>query len=120
LEALRLKVNEARGAIIDASITQATARPNRTLEVDARGNIQVRGSADAQARWVQKGKHYFYGYCAYAAVDTEDGFVDTAFTRPANEPETKQFKRLVRQLYHPRSMTCWQTRALLHGRTVST
>ena len=98
LEALGLKVNEARGAIIDASIIQAAAHPNRTLEVDAKGNTQVRDSADAQARWVKKGKHYFYGYRAYAAVDTEDGFIDTTFTRPANESETKQFKRLVRQL----------------------
>lgn len=80
------------------SIIQIAAHPNRTLEVDARGNPQVRDSADVQAREVKKGKHYFYDYRAYAAMETEDGLVDTTFTRPANGSETKQFERLVRQL----------------------
>lgn len=98
LEALGLKVNEARGAIIDASIISSAARPNRHVEVGKQGQAKVIDSADRQARWVKKGKHYFYGYRAYVAVDTEDGFIETSFTKPANESETRQFKRLVRRL----------------------
>lgn len=98
LEALGLKVSEARGAIIDASIIESAARFNRTVEVSPKGQVSVSDSANAQARWVKKGKHYFYGYRTYLAVDTEDGFIETSFTKPANESETKQFKRLVRQL----------------------
>ena len=68
------------------------------MKVSAKGKVSVRDSADAQARWVKKGQHYFYGYRAYMVVDTEDGFVEATFTKPANESETKQFKRLMRQL----------------------
>lgn len=93
-----LKVNKARGAIIDASIIEAAARPNRTVEVGPEGQATLKDSADGDARWVKKGKHAFFGYRAYVAVDTEDAFIDTAMARPANESETKQFKRVVRKL----------------------
>jgi len=91
-------VNKARGAIIDASIIEAVARPNRTVEVEPEGKATLKDSADGDARWVKKGKHAFFGYRVYVAVDTEDAFIDTAMARPANESETKQFKRVVRKL----------------------
>ena len=93
-----LKVNEARGAIIDATIVTSAARPNRVIDVDEAGSVTVSDSADADARWVKKGKAAFYGWRAYAAVDTEDGFIDATFTRPANESETKHFKAIVRRV----------------------
>ncbi|MEZ5726778.1 MAG: IS5 family transposase [Burkholderiaceae bacterium] len=93
-----LKVNKARGAIIDASIIEAASRPNRTIEVEDDGQVEVKDSADPEAKWVKKGNKAFFGYRAYVAVDTEDGFVDTAMAKPANESETKQFKRVVRKL----------------------
>ena len=95
LKAKGLRVNEARGAIIDASIIESASRPNRTVDVDDQGKANVSDSADADARWVKKGKHAFFGYRAYVAVDTEDGFIETTMTRPANESETKQFKKVV-------------------------
>ncbi len=63
------------------------ARPNRTVEVKAKSKVGVRDSADAQARQITKGKHYFYHYRTYVEVDIEDGFVDVTFTRPTNESE---------------------------------
>lgn len=93
-----LKVNEARGAIIDATIVESAARPNRMIDVDDSGKASMSDSADPDARWVKKGKAAFFGYRAYAAVDTEDGFIDATMTRPANESETKQFKRMVRRV----------------------
>ena len=93
-----LKVNKARGAIIDASIVEAASRPNRTMEVDDEGQAKVQDSADIEARWVKKGKHAFFGYRAYVEVDTEDDFIDTAMAKPANESETRQFKRVSRAI----------------------
>jgi IS5 family transposase len=77
---------------------EAAARPNRTVDVDPEGKATLKDSADGEARWVKKGKHAFFGYRAYVAVDTEDAFIDTAMARPAKESETKQFKRVVRKL----------------------
>ncbi len=93
-----LKVNKARGAIIDASVIEAAARPNRTVDVDSDDKATLKDSADGDARCVKKGKHAFFGYRAYVAVDTEDALIDTAMARPAKESETKQFKRVVRKL----------------------
>lgn len=41
-----LKVNKARGAIIDASIIEAAARPNCTVEVDLEGKATLKDGAD--------------------------------------------------------------------------
>lgn len=53
LTAKGLKVNKARGAIIDASIIESAARPNRTVEVDKKGNVSVSDSADPDSTWVK-------------------------------------------------------------------
>ena len=73
LEQLGLKVQGARGAIIDATIIPSAARPNRYLEEGQ--PAQVIDSPDAEARWVKKGKDAFFGYRGHTAVDSEDGFV---------------------------------------------
>lgn len=57
LEQLGLKVQGARGAIIDATIIPSAARPNRYLEEGQ--PAQVIDSPDAEARWVKKGKDAF-------------------------------------------------------------
>ena len=61
LTAKGLKVNKARGAIIDASIIESASHPNRTIDVDDKGDAKVSDSADPDARWVKKGKHAFFG-----------------------------------------------------------
>ncbi|MEZ5729752.1 MAG: IS5 family transposase [Burkholderiaceae bacterium] len=93
-----LKVNKAREAIIDASIIEGASRPNHTVEIEGDWNVEIKDSADPEAKWVKKGNKALFGYRAYVAVDTEDGFVDTAMAKPANESETKQLKRVVRKL----------------------
>lgn len=47
---------------------------------------------------MKKGNKAFFGYRACVAADTEDGFIDTTLTRPANESDYKQFKKVVRRL----------------------
>jgi IS5 family transposase len=56
-----LKVQGARGAIMDATLIASAARPRRYVE-DESGQSQVIDSADRQARWVKKGQQAYYGY----------------------------------------------------------
>ncbi|MCB0818274.1 MAG: transposase [Flavobacteriales bacterium] len=87
----------ARGAIIDATIIPSAARPRQHLESDGE-QTRVIDSADAQARWVKKGKHAFYGYRDHAAVDSEDGYVEHVQVHPANEAEITKLPEIVRAL----------------------
>ncbi|WP_323030734.1 IS5 family transposase [Brachymonas denitrificans] len=93
LEQLGLKVQGARGAIIDATIIPSAARPNRYLEEGQ--PAQVIDSPDAEARWVKKGKDAFFGYRGHTAVDSEDGYVEHVQVRPANEAEITRLPDIV-------------------------
>ena len=93
LEQLGLKVQGARGAIIDATIIPSAARPNRYLEEGQ--PAQVIDSPDAEARWVKKGKDAFFGYRGYSAVDTEDGYVEHVEVHPANQAEVSKLPGIV-------------------------
>ena len=96
LEHLGLKVQGARGAIIDATIIPSAARPNRHLEEGE--PPRVVDSPDAEARWVKKGKDAFFGYRGHTAVDSEDGYVEHVHVRPANEAEITQLPGIVESL----------------------
>ncbi len=61
LEQRGLKVQGARGAIIDATIIPSAARPRQHVDGDGQ-QAKVIDSADTQARWVKKGKQAFFGY----------------------------------------------------------
>ena len=96
LEHPGLKVQGARGAIIDATIIPSAARPNRHLEEGE--PPRVVDSPDAEARWVKKGKDAFFGYRGHTAVDSEDGYVEHVHVRPANEAEITQLPQIVEAL----------------------
>lgn len=97
LEQRGLKVQGARGAIIDATIIPSAARPRQ--HVDMQGDHpHVVDSADTQARWVKKGKHAFYGYRGHTAVDSEDGYVEHVQVHPANEAEISKLPEIVQAL----------------------
>jgi IS5 family transposase len=98
LERQGLKVAGARGAIIDATIIPSAARPNQHIEVPEEGEPQVVDSADGEARWVKKGNHAFYGYRGYAAVDSEDGYMEHVEVHPANESEVNKLMDVVDSL----------------------
>ena len=98
LERQGLKVSGARGAIIDATILQSAARPDRHIDVPDEGDAQIIDSADREARWVKKGASAFYGYRGYAAVDSEDGYVEHVEVHPANEAEVNQLVGVVDRL----------------------
>jgi transposase, IS5 family len=98
LEGKGLKVASSRGAILDATIIEAAARPDQHVDVDDQGNTDVVDSADAQARWVKKGQDAFFGYRGYAAVDSQDGYVDHVEVHPANEAEVNKLPGVVQAL----------------------
>ena len=98
LERQDLKVSGARGAIIDATILQSAARPDRHIDVPDEGDAQIIDSADHEARWVKKGASAFYGYRGYAAVDSEDGYVEHVEVHPANEAEVNKLVGVVDRL----------------------
>lgn len=92
-----LKVQGARGAIIDATIIASAARPRQHIETDGQKS-QVIQSADPDATWVKKGKRAYFGYRGYAAVETEDGYVEHIELHPANEAEFHKLPQIVAAL----------------------
>ena len=97
LEQRGLKVQGARGAIIDATIIASAARPRRHVQDDGE-QARIIDSADPDARWVKKGKQAFFGYRGHTAVDSEDGYVEHVQVRPANEAEITKLPEIVEAL----------------------
>ena len=97
LEQRGLKVQGARGAIIDASIIPSAARPRQHVEGEGE-QARLVDSADSEARWVKKGKHAFFGYRGHTAVDSEDGYVEHVQVHPANEAEINKLPEIVEAL----------------------
>lgn len=95
LEGQGLKVASSRGAILDATIIEAAARPNQHVHVDGQGHADIADSADSQARWVKKGNEAFFGYRGYAVVDTDDGYVEHVEVHPANQAEVNKLPAIV-------------------------
>ncbi len=101
-----LMVKGTTGAVIDATLIESAARPNKTitLEVDAEGKaVQFedgsqpgifcveKQSAHPDAAWLKKGKKSYFGYRSYLVVDSEDGYVRGVHTAAANESEMAHF-----------------------------
>ena len=99
LEQRGLKVQGARGAIIDATIIPSAARPRQHVEGEGEGEqARVIDSADGDARWVKKGKQAFFGYRGHTAVDSQDGYVEHVQVHPANEAEINKLSEIVEKL----------------------
>lgn len=125
LEERGLKVERARGAVIDATIIESASRPrvemveeddkkdrggerkivNEIEKVEREGNIEldginkssatVEGRRDPDARWFKKGKRCYFGYKGFMLVDSEDGFIDRVHVESANEAEVDKLEKLV-------------------------
>lgn len=110
LQKQNLMVAKATGAVIDATLVQSAARPNKTitLETDAEGTpithedgsspgivCTERHSADNDATWLKKGGKSHYGYRSYLTVDAEHGYVRGVHTAPANQSEVTHFETAI-------------------------
>jgi transposase, IS5 family len=105
-----LMVKGASAAIVDATLIESAARPNKTirLESDEAGapilfedgsqpgvKCEEQGSADRDAAWLRKGRNAYFGYRSYVVVDAKDGYVRGVHSAPANENEVKHFAAAV-------------------------
>jgi len=110
LTAHGLMVEEAKAAIVDASVIESAARPRQTVEPipedrreDETPSPVVRQSADPDAAWLKKGKKSHFGYKLFAVVD-EDGFFRHTDMTPANQSEVTHFRHVVEDMPKRRGM----------------
>lgn len=99
LEEIGLKVEQSKGAVVDATIIESAARPNKVVksmpndrEEDAGDDApknEIEYSKDPDARWLKKGKRYHFGYKGFVTTDSEDGYIENVHVTPANESEVK-------------------------------
>jgi transposase, IS5 family len=101
LENLGLKIKNANGAVVDATIVESSARPNRQIEIqedrneESSFNTQIIESKDPDGRWLKKGSKSFYGYKGFIAVDVDKGFIDKIHVTSANVAEVNQLHHIV-------------------------
>jgi len=104
LEAAGVKVKESKGAVIDATIIESSARPRRivTIETDREESgevsVELQESADKDARWLKKGKRCYFGYKGFAVVDKEDGYITSIKVKPANAAEVTELPSLAKDI----------------------
>jgi len=104
LEGHGLKVRQAEAALIDATLIETAARPDKYLDA---GDIaedrderleddasEVHLSADPDAKWIKKGRKSTLGYKGFARCD-EEGFIDKVHTTPANKGESPEFEAMI-------------------------
>lgn len=111
LETLGLKLEKAEAAVVDATIIESGARPNRTLEISDDRNedlseedadsdcmdevkYEISESADKDARWLKKGKKSYYGYKAFVVTDNE-GYINVTHVTPGNKSEMKELEHIL-------------------------
>ena len=98
-----IKVKQAKGAVIDATIIESAARPKKQLEeisedrkeIDKINNYVLKESCDPDARWLKKGKRSYYGYKMFLSTQEDDGFIEGISITPANQSEVTYFPKIL-------------------------
>jgi IS5 family transposase len=114
IELQGLKVEKATGAIIDASVIESAAKPNRCIEVaidrseedneDPKTNpenvdeLKIHESKDPDAKWLKKGKKCYFGYKLFLSTDDKDGYATGIDATSANKSETKHLAEFVKKI----------------------
>jgi transposase, IS5 family len=103
LESKGLKIEESKGAVVDATIVESCCRARKVIEIkedrkenkeeaessEDSKNCEIEESKDTEARWLKKGKKSYYGYKAFARTDVEDGYIEEIHVESANVSEMK-------------------------------
>lgn len=134
LESLGLKIESARGAIVDATIIESAARPRRTLEIaedreeesssdKGKDLVNVQESVDPNAKWLKKGKRFYFGYKGFVRTAEGSGFIQKVEMTPANAAEVKQLESLVSDfngdyLYGDKAYKSKNNAALLNAKKI--
>ncbi len=116
LEALVLKLEKAKAAVVDATIIESAARARRILEIsedrneeDALPNnpevtnYKAQESCDPDAKWLKKGGKSYFGYKGFVTVD-DGGFITNMHVTSANKPEVKEFSNILPHINAERAM----------------
>lgn len=107
LEHHGLSIHNAQGAVIDATLIETAARPNKYLDENIPQDRQedqhnddpnVVHCKDNDARWLKKGKKSTLGYKAFTSVDSQHGFIQAIQVTPASTYEGHQLPSLLNQL----------------------
>jgi IS5 family transposase len=101
-----LMLRRAECAVVDATIIESAARPNRVVEmyIDRDESVvitdeeAVSESADPYAKWLKKGNRSYFGYKGYVATDSEEGHIIKLEVTPANSSEVRYFKEFTEGL----------------------
>ncbi|MBI3211663.1 MAG: transposase, partial [Simkania negevensis] len=99
LEELGLKIKKAEGAVLDATIIDSAARPRKMMEMckeeEKETKVLIHHSADPDARWLVKGKRFYFGYKGFIVADIEKGFINTVHVTAAHCAECKELSTLL-------------------------
>lgn len=126
LEQLGLKLEKANGAVIDATIIESAARPNKTINIEndreETGNKpEIEESKDPNATWLKKGKKSYFGYKGFMVTDTDEGFIQTVHVESANESEIDKLEKIIpeinaQRLYADKGYCSQNNRKLIRGK----
>jgi IS5 family transposase len=129
LESHGLHIESAKGAIVDATVIESAAHPRRTIhvsidrqEASSTDHYRVAESVDPDARWLKKGKKYYFGYKGFVRVSDADGFIQASHVSPANTAEVNQLEKSIidlpphKDLYADKAYASQTNHALLKNR----
>lgn len=105
LNELGLCIDNAKGAIIDATLVESAGRPNKYLDNPLEDRAEDQGSTsdisygkDNDAKWIKKGKKSHYGYKVFASVDDNHGFIQTIHTESAEAYEAHRLETMLNDI----------------------
>lgn len=100
LEEKGLKVKNAQGAVVDATIIESAARPRRVINIEkdreeTETSFEIEESKDKDAKWLKKGNRSYYGYKGFLVTDTDDGYILGTKAEPANVSEMNRLADMI-------------------------
>jgi transposase, IS5 family len=101
LEGRGLKVEQAKGALIDATIIWSASRPQGRKEESEENREEAskqKKIVDAEAAWLKKGEKYYYGYRVFARNESRHGYVEQVESEPANVSEMTYLEKMCEQV----------------------
>jgi len=113
LEKMGLKIESARGALVDATVVESSARPRKEVivhidreeeahekwgEFKSEAVIEMSESKDPDARWLKKGKKSYFGYKGFVSVSQGDGYIQATHVTPAHVSEMTEFRTFIHQI----------------------
>ena len=121
LELRGLKIEKATGAVIDASVIESAAKPNRCIniavdrneeaEIKEESNAEICESVDPDAKWLKNGSKSHFGYKLFLAADDQDGYAAGIDVTPANRSETKHFAEFIEKIPCKKGMRMYGDKA---------